>query len=297
MKRLLVSFALLLALAIPTSAQMFGDRQTITVIDSGTACVTAPTACAIFSLDSMSSSVSVSVSGTWTGTLTFEGTNNDLVWTTLYATNLATNAKVQTTTASGLFSLGNGGVIKVRLRATAAVTGTAIVTAARGSGSAGASDSVAAGFGGAQATLGGTLFTSTTATSTTGLVEETLLSYTLPANTLAVNNRGVRITVWGSLAANANAKTVKLMFGGTILQVYSAGTGNNLAWNVSSTVLRSGSATQTENSNLIVGTAWLGSITGAITENLAAPVIITLKATTPTTIGDVTAAGMLVEAI
>jgi hypothetical protein len=64
--------------------------------------------------------------------------------------------------------------------------------------------SVAVGSGTTTALVGGTLFTSTTAAATTGTAEETLMSYTMPANTLAVNGRGVRITAWGSTAANVN---------------------------------------------------------------------------------------------
>lgn len=134
MRRLWLSLTLLLALAAPVHAQSFGDPQNITVIDSGTACVTAPTACALFSLDSNSPSVALSVVGTWTGTLTFEGTADGTTWVAVLASNLTTGAQATTTTANGLFSITNGGVIRVRARATAAVTGTAVVRAARGSG-------------------------------------------------------------------------------------------------------------------------------------------------------------------
>jgi hypothetical protein len=134
MRRLLLTLALLVALVVPAAAQIFGDRQTITVVDSGTACVTAPTACATFSLDSNSSSVAISVAGTWTGTLTFEGTADNQVWTVLNMMNLATTVRTTTTTANGLWGFGNAGIIRIRVRATAAVTGTAVIAAARGSG-------------------------------------------------------------------------------------------------------------------------------------------------------------------
>lgn len=129
-------FALLAALALcaPAAAQIVGAPQNITVIDSGTACITAPTACAIYALDNQTGGVTFSVSGTWTGTLTFEGTNNDGSWTSLLATNVASGAQATTTTANGLFTVANVGVIKVRVRATAAITGTATITAAKGLG-------------------------------------------------------------------------------------------------------------------------------------------------------------------
>lgn len=143
MKRVIYIFGALCAVALllmpsaPVEAQIFGLVQTITVVDSGTACVTAPTACASFQLDNNTPGITLSVSGTWTGTLTFEGTNNDGVYTSVIATNLATGAQAATTTASGLFSISNPGLIKVRARATASITGGAIVTAARGMASKG----------------------------------------------------------------------------------------------------------------------------------------------------------------
>jgi len=133
-RRLLLTLALLVALVTPATGQPFGLRQTITVVDSGTACVTAPAACATFTLDSVTASVSISVAGTWTGTLTFEGTNDNQVWTVLNVMNLATTVRATTTTANGLWAFGNAGVIRVRVRATAAVTGTAVIAAARGDG-------------------------------------------------------------------------------------------------------------------------------------------------------------------
>jgi len=134
MKQLVLAGALVLAWGLPASAQVVGQLQTITVIDSGTACVTAPTACATYALDSQTGGLAISVAGTWTGTLTFEGTANGSVWTSLLATNLATGASATTTTASGLFTVTNAGVVGVRVRATGAITGAALVTAAKGLG-------------------------------------------------------------------------------------------------------------------------------------------------------------------
>ncbi len=61
----LVTLVVWLALVVSAQAQPVGQPQQITVIDSGTACVTAPTACATFSLDNQTASISLSVSGTW----------------------------------------------------------------------------------------------------------------------------------------------------------------------------------------------------------------------------------------
>lgn len=44
--------------------------------------------------------------------------------------------------------------------------------------------------------------------------EETLYSYTLPAGTIASDGGGIKMVVGGTFAATANAKTLKLKFGG-----------------------------------------------------------------------------------
>src|SRR5947207_9032220 len=141
-----------LAQSTPLHAQPIGDPLSITVIDSGAACsVTA--ACATFPLGSSTASVTLAIAGTWTGTLTFEGTNDGQSWVSLLVTNVATGVRGTTTTANGLFSAGNGGVISVRARATGAITGAARVTAARGSGTVGGND--ATGFTGVLAAING----------------------------------------------------------------------------------------------------------------------------------------------
>ena len=130
MKRLLLLLALLWPL--PASAQLLPPGPvTITVVDSGTKCVTAPAACATFDVQT-STSVAFDVSGTWTGTLTFEGSANGGPFNSILVTNTATGARVTTTTANGTFSVPNGGFVTVRARATATVTGTATVSATRG---------------------------------------------------------------------------------------------------------------------------------------------------------------------
>lgn len=127
--KLLILLALVL-FAAPVSAQFLGPPQNITVIDSGTACVTAPAACASFT-SGTAVSIGLDISGTWTGTLTFEQTSNGSTWRTLWVTNAATGAQVSSTTAGGSWTVANN-FIGVRLRATNTITGLAVVTATRG---------------------------------------------------------------------------------------------------------------------------------------------------------------------
>jgi hypothetical protein len=156
--------------------------------------------------------------------------------------------------------------------------------------------SVAEGTGTATALVGGTLSTAITSTATTGTSEETLLSYTLPANTLAVNGRGVRITAWGTTAANANSKTFRIYFGAAAVALQ-GGTGSGLPWLGSATVLRASATTQVSSGQAVYNGALSRIDAGGPTETLSGTVLIKVTGQTPTAAGDLTNTGLLVEAI
>lgn len=73
-------------------------------------------------------SLTVQVTGTWTGTLTFEGSADNVTFVSLVGTNITSSASSSTTTANGVFSVGNPGLTFLRVRSSAAQTGTAVVT-------------------------------------------------------------------------------------------------------------------------------------------------------------------------
>lgn len=83
--------------------------------------------------------------------------------------------------------------------------------------------------------------------------EDTLFTYTLPANSLSLVNQGLSILAAGTLANNADNKTVKLYFG---TQSYSLGTvaTANVAWSVKMTVFKTAS-----NAQLILCEGMIGS--------------------------------------
>jgi VCBS repeat-containing protein len=104
---------------------------------------------------------------------------------------------------------------------------------------------VDAGTGTADAGIGGVLTASVTTVGTTAVTtEETLWSYSLPANTLSSDTYGVRIYVWGSTAGNANNKTIRLKFGGTVVSVESSTSFNGVAWIAEARVFRTGASAQ-----------------------------------------------------
>lgn len=77
------------------------------------------------------STARVLVTGTWTGTLTFEGSiDGGTTWVANTARFTGTSYTGASVTANGIFSLDATGLTNFRVRATAAMTGTAVVQAA-----------------------------------------------------------------------------------------------------------------------------------------------------------------------
>lgn len=78
-----------------------------------------------------------------------------------------------------------------------------------------------------------------------GTGETDLSTYTLPAGTLSADGKVIRVTAWGTYAATANNKTVRLYFGGTNI---APGTGavatSNGRWYVDGRVIRTGASAQ-----------------------------------------------------
>lgn len=139
MKRLLVTL-MLCAWAVTASAQTLAGGSLTTNGQALTAGISHGGAPVV--------GVSVQVTGTWTGTLTFQGSVDGSNFVSILATNLTSGASVTTTTASGAFSITNAGFRSIRVSATAAMTGTAVVVINQGyagGGGGGASGSVTQG--------------------------------------------------------------------------------------------------------------------------------------------------------
>ena len=83
-----------------------------------------------------------------------------------------------------------------------------------------------------------------TAVGNVGAGEDDLITYSLPANSMDANNRAVRIHAWGTLANNANAKTVKMYFGATAILTLAMPTNVAMNWEINATVVRTGASTQ-----------------------------------------------------
>lgn len=135
------------------------------------------------------------------------------------------------------------------------------------------------GTGTATATIIGTLTTNTTSTGTAADVNETdLWTYTLPANALSANGRGVRITVHVTTAADANAKTIRVYFGGTPIAnsatVLTAP--NNVGYYAVLTVIRTGASAQVMFGVQNLSTAAIAQNTTTLAIDTTAAIVIKL---------------------
>lgn len=125
--RIVIAMALVALLAAAPAAQVIG-ADNVTVLSTG-ACNAG--ACAVFQVGD-APTVTLQVSGTFTGTLTFETTSDGTTWLTVALIELSDGTIETTTTDGGQFALLNVGVLQVRARATAWASGMAHVTATRG---------------------------------------------------------------------------------------------------------------------------------------------------------------------
>lgn len=70
----------------------------------------------------------IKISGTWSGTITFEAMVEDGVWDAISVTPFATVTTVTTTTANGAWSVQNTGFAGLRARFSTATSGTPKIT-------------------------------------------------------------------------------------------------------------------------------------------------------------------------
>lgn len=127
--RRLTALCLALALyATPVRAQVIDSG----FINAGTACTTTG-ACVAFVLG-QATSINVQIVGTFSATLTFEGTSDGATWVSVQAVNVADGSSASTTTAAGTFAIANSGFQQIRVRASSYASGGAQVTAVRGYG-------------------------------------------------------------------------------------------------------------------------------------------------------------------
>ena len=137
----------------------------------------------------------------------------------------------------------------------------------------------------------------TSAATTAVTVEEDLQTYTLPADALDANKRMIRVTAWGSFAANGNTKTLRLYFGATsVITNLDTTAPNNNPWRITALIIRSGSNAQLASADMVVGSTQqsVGQTTPAETDSGTVVIKITGQNGTANA-NDIVCQGMITE--
>jgi hypothetical protein len=137
-----------------------------------------------------------------------------------------------------------------------------------------------------------------------GTSETDMVVYTMPGGTLS-SGKVLRLTAFGTTAANANTKTVRLRFGGTeIGRPVNASALNNGSWSVTNSyVIATGAATQnawvrtSQNTTNVLGTNENANnlFNSSPTETLSGSIVIKVTGQSNTASNDVLLKGFIVE--
>lgn len=135
---------------------------------------------------------------------------------------------------------------------------------------------------------------------------DTLQTYSLPANALTLASRGLKIKAYGTTANNANAKTVRLIFGGTTLITKQLTASIAGVWEIEAVILRTGSSAQdyyakalnnggTTVSSTDGATVYSIQAFGTATETETGAITISTQSTASTADNDIVSQGLIVE--
>ena len=140
--------------------------------------------------------------------------------------------------------------------------------------------------GATQYNLGGTLSVSTTSFGNVGTGEDNLITYSLAENTISADSDRLVIKAFGTFAANANNKTVKLYLGSTELASTGAIAANDKHWCIESEIIRTAAATQECITNIYTDTSLVGELSNYISGTEDFTTALTIKCTGEATSDD-----------
>jgi len=157
------------------------------------------------------------------------------------------------------------------------------------------------GAGATAAVVSGCVYMNTTSTNSTNAGFQSLVTETLDANTLNANGKAIRITTWGTSAANANAKNVGIFFGAAGDDALVSIPANYTDWRCQCIVVRTGASAQVNNgiaySTVSPGTTPSVQIVNS-TPAEDTTTAISISATCNTTVAaDVVLKGFMIEVI
>ena len=129
-----------------------------------------------------------------------------------------------------------------------------------------------------------------------GTDEKDLITFSLPANSLNANGKVVRITAWGSVAANGNTKTIKMDFGATTITQIGPAAISGLDWKIEGLVIRTGETTQDAIATEMLDVTAQDTTITIPTEDETGAVIIKITGENGTAAAnDIVAKGMMIE--
>jgi hypothetical protein len=144
--------------------------------------------------------------------------------------------------------------------------------------------------------VGGLANAQTGSVGNTSTSETILEQWAVPANTLNAAGQSLRITCWGTTAANSNNKTIKLYFGASVITSGTL-TDSNKNWTAQLIVMRTGAATQSVIGTMQHDTTMITPYYAAGTDDLTADVTAKCTGQSGTASNDIVAKGMIVELI
>lgn len=98
------------------------------ITTNATTCATAG-ACLVVSVPQDTGGAALTISGTWTGTISFEATaDGGTTWVAIDVMPVADTTLVSSTTANGVWQVNMTGLTGIRMRSSASMTGSALAT-------------------------------------------------------------------------------------------------------------------------------------------------------------------------
>ncbi len=129
-------------------------------------------------------------------------------------------------------------------------------------------------------------------------VEKDLITYSLPANRLGVDGQAIRITAWGSVAANGNTKTIRLDFGATTIRAIGPSAMSGLDWRIGGLVIRTGATTQDAVATEFLDVSAQDTTITAPAETLSGAIVVKITGENGTAAAnDIVCEGMMIEFI
>jgi len=130
MKRLLIILGILLSVtAVPSIVRGQGLLAPVTsAISANSSDCSVANSCVVLYVSPQSGGVGISITGTWLGTLNFEGSVDQGNWNSEHVFSLSGGASITSTTGNGIWQFSNAGMTAVRVRGQPFISGSAVIT-------------------------------------------------------------------------------------------------------------------------------------------------------------------------